>query len=465
MRELTHHDRRVRKKLSGKLLSLFRKQLSHSGKKCDLLELRRLVSEFIQQRLHFQSARSLLRQLRHQLGCAALATALLATIGVAPAYAAGFPAIQTGGNNPFNGVNVGSYSTPTFVDIDNDGDFDAFIGSQTGRILYYKNTSDNTTAPTFVCGYPSVSGTSSSGFTLTVQLNEAGTAYYVVVTDGATAPTATEVKAGTAASGAAAADNGSISVSAASTDATAAVSGLSAGTAYDVYVVGQDNESTPNVMSSASKVDVTTTSVTNTAPTAATLVSPENGSTVTSPVTLSWNASTDADNNTLSYTVSVCSYSSFSGCQADNVNLTFAPQSFPGDPGSSELILPWSNSAYAISSAASSSSGNSTGMQPESWVLAFFLLIGVSGFSAMLSRGRRKLVWACAMLTFLLVSCAAVDDNESATTDNESSTTSAVGSITHTVNNLVSGTTYYWKVTTSDGTTTTDSAVRNFTVE
>jgi hypothetical protein len=88
--------------------------------------------------------------------------------------------------------------------------------------------------------------------------------------------------------------------------------------------------------------------------------------------------------------------------------------------------------------------------------LAFFLLIGVSGFSAMLSRGRRKLAWACAMLTFWLVSCAA---------DNKSATTSAVGSITHTVNNLVSGTTYYWKVTTSDGTTTTDSAVRNFTVE
>ena len=128
MRELTHHDRRVRKKLSGKLLSLFRKQLSHSGKKCDLLELRRLVSEFIQQRLHFQSARSLLRQLRHQLGCAALATALLATIGVAPAYAAGFPTIQTGGNNPLNGVDVGSASKPSFVDIDNDGDIDVFKG-------------------------------------------------------------------------------------------------------------------------------------------------------------------------------------------------------------------------------------------------------------------------------------------------------------------------------------------------
>ncbi len=147
MRELTHHDRRVRKKLSGKLLSLFRKQLSHSGKKCDLLELRRLVSEFIQQRLHFQSARSMLRQLRHQLGCAALATALLATLGVAPAYAVSFAA-QTGDNNSFNGVDVGDNSIPTFVDIDNDGDFDAFIGESDGSINYYKNTGSNS-SPTF----------------------------------------------------------------------------------------------------------------------------------------------------------------------------------------------------------------------------------------------------------------------------------------------------------------------------
>jgi hypothetical protein len=147
MRELTHHDRRVRKKLSGKLLNLFRKQLSHSGKKCDLLELRRLVSEFIQQRLHFQSARSMLRQLRHQLGCAALATALLATLGVAPAYAVSFAA-QTGDNNSFNGVDVGLYSTPTFVDIDNDGDIDVFIGAGDGNINYYKNTGSNS-SPTF----------------------------------------------------------------------------------------------------------------------------------------------------------------------------------------------------------------------------------------------------------------------------------------------------------------------------
>ena len=36
--------------------------------------------------------------------------------------------LQTSSNNLFQGVNVGTYSNPTFVDIDNDGDFDAFIG-------------------------------------------------------------------------------------------------------------------------------------------------------------------------------------------------------------------------------------------------------------------------------------------------------------------------------------------------
>ena len=56
---------------------------------------------------------------------------------------------QTGAANPFNGVDVGSYSTPTFVDIDNDGDKDAFVGEESfGLIKYYKNTG-TVTAPVF----------------------------------------------------------------------------------------------------------------------------------------------------------------------------------------------------------------------------------------------------------------------------------------------------------------------------
>jgi hypothetical protein len=48
--------------------------------------------------------------------------------------------VQTGTDNPFNGVDVGDYATPAFVDIDNDSDFDAFIGEDNGIINYYKNT-------------------------------------------------------------------------------------------------------------------------------------------------------------------------------------------------------------------------------------------------------------------------------------------------------------------------------------
>ena len=51
---------------------------------------------------------------------------------------------QTGAANPFNGVGVGGFSVPTFIDVDKDGDKDAFIGSNNGTISYYKNTGSST---------------------------------------------------------------------------------------------------------------------------------------------------------------------------------------------------------------------------------------------------------------------------------------------------------------------------------
>jgi hypothetical protein len=45
----------------------------------------------------------------------------------------------TGSANPFNGVNVGWYSTPTFADLDEDGDVDAFIGEGDGNINFFRN--------------------------------------------------------------------------------------------------------------------------------------------------------------------------------------------------------------------------------------------------------------------------------------------------------------------------------------
>jgi VCBS repeat-containing protein len=50
------------------------------------------------------------------------------------------PSFGSSTTNPFGLTNVGSFATPTFADIDNDGDLDAFVGNRGGNTLYYQNT-------------------------------------------------------------------------------------------------------------------------------------------------------------------------------------------------------------------------------------------------------------------------------------------------------------------------------------
>ncbi|MEO9482732.1 MAG: LamG-like jellyroll fold domain-containing protein [Ekhidna sp.] len=113
-------------------------------------------------------------------------------------------------------------------------------------------------APFFVSGYPLIDNIGETGFDITVQLNEQGQYFYVIVPDGATAPNVDDVRAGTGFGGTGQLDAGNIIVSTALTDFTLNATGLSAATDYDLYIVAQDDEGGPNVQALNSQFDVTT---------------------------------------------------------------------------------------------------------------------------------------------------------------------------------------------------------------
>ena len=65
--------------------------------------------------------------------------------------------------NSFGLINVGRYSKPTFVDIDIDGDLDAFVGNQDGNTLFFKNTGTFTN-PIFAAPSTNPFGLSDTGY-------------------------------------------------------------------------------------------------------------------------------------------------------------------------------------------------------------------------------------------------------------------------------------------------------------
>lgn len=131
-------------------------------------------------------------------------------------------------------------------------------GSNTFEKTHTIMVTDNV-APVFESSTPSLSAIGATGATLNVQLDEIGNAYWVVVADGAGAPSVGQVQAGQDSGGGAATASGNFSIGTASTNLIDIISGLTNSTAYDVFVVAEDDDGTPNVQASVTKVDFTTT--------------------------------------------------------------------------------------------------------------------------------------------------------------------------------------------------------------
>ncbi|GLQ30236.1 hypothetical protein GCM10007876_07140 [Litoribrevibacter albus] len=190
----------------------------------------------------------------------------------------------------------------------------SIVECSTAGGVWYPSTNDctsagDTTAPTFQNSTPSVSSITLTGATVSVDLDEEGTAYYVVVADGAGAPSASQVKAGQDSGGGAALKSGSFATS--GTTGSQAFSGLSSGTAYDLYVVAQDDEGSPNLQASATLVNFTTSS-------------PDNDGTVTASGTVSEPVGLNTTVDTTGEAVNVFDFTITDGGSGDTLPLTIS---------------------------------------------------------------------------------------------------------------------------------------------
>ncbi|MCA3419281.1 MAG: VCBS repeat-containing protein, partial [Roseomonas sp.] len=95
--------------------------------------------------------------------------------------ASGFTAL-TGTANPFNGIDVGKFSAPSFVDLDGDGRIDLVSGEELGTLLAWPN---NTPPPSITITVTSQNGAPviTSATTTSFAENAAGTAYQATGSD------------------------------------------------------------------------------------------------------------------------------------------------------------------------------------------------------------------------------------------------------------------------------------------
>jgi hypothetical protein len=117
---------------------------------------------------------------------------------------------------------------------------------------------EDNSPPVFASGYPAVANIDATQADLEVSMDEPGKAYYVVMPDGATAPTVAEVVAGVDYGTVTLVAHGTVDVTAPGGTYSTTITGLTDKTNYDIYVVAEDDEDTPNRQTETVMVDLYT---------------------------------------------------------------------------------------------------------------------------------------------------------------------------------------------------------------
>ncbi len=180
------------------------------------------------------------------------------SFGNTTAPAATLSATNTGGTD-LTGI------SSIFIRQDSEGEtplieMDELRISKTWEEVVPVTSASDITPPVFSTGFPKLANIDATQADLEVSLNEAGKAYYIVVPDGSTAPTVAEVVARTNYGTVTLVANGAIDVTAGGSTYSATLTSLTDKTNYDIYVVAEDDEATPNLQTEAVKVDLYTVS-------------------------------------------------------------------------------------------------------------------------------------------------------------------------------------------------------------
>lgn len=118
---------------------------------------------------------------------------------------------------------------------------------------------NDTEAPKYADGFPKINNILSEGFDFATQLNENGKTFFVVLPAGSNAPSVAQIKAGTDSNNTAALKTGVLVIADPAVVYTAAVSGLTLGTSYNVYAVSEDTSG--NLQAASTILNVTTSNV------------------------------------------------------------------------------------------------------------------------------------------------------------------------------------------------------------